>query len=107
MENKNGLSDFENNEELTVTLTLEDDSELECAVLTIFPVEENQYIALLPISDNGEDDDDGEVYLYRFLKQEGDEMELQNIENDEEFEKVSDAFDELLAEEEFDQLFDE
>lgn len=34
--------------QMTVTLTLEDDSELECIVLTTFEAVGNQYIALLP-----------------------------------------------------------
>lgn len=89
-------------EEMTVTLTLDDGSELECAVLTIFPVGEQQYIALVPIEENGEEE--GEVFLYRFNELENDELELLNIEDDEEYERVADAFDELLDEEEFDEM---
>ena len=37
------------NPNATVTLTLDDDSELVCAVLTIFPAGEHKYIALLPL----------------------------------------------------------
>lgn len=92
-------------EQMTVTLTLDDGSELECAVLTIFPVEEQQYIALLPIEEiEGEE---GEVYLYRFHPLENGELELLNIESDEEYEKVADAFDEILDEEEFEEIADE
>ena len=39
------------NESLTVTLTLENDQELECAVLTIFETDGREYIALLPLED--------------------------------------------------------
>ena len=42
----------------TVTLTLDNDEVLECAILTIFPVGGNQYIALLPSLENIEDDDE-------------------------------------------------
>ena len=42
------------NPNATVTLTLDDDSELVCAVLTIFPAGEHKYIALLPLDENGE-----------------------------------------------------
>ena len=35
------------NESLSVTLTLENDEELECDVLTIFETDSRQYIALL------------------------------------------------------------
>ena len=89
-----------------ITLTLDDDSELLCDVLATFPVtvngKEQMYIALLPT----EAGPDGEIYLYRFIE-DGDDIDLQNIEDDEEFDIVSDAFDELLDEEEFDELFDE
>ena len=55
------------NEAITVTLTLENDEELECAVLSIFEAEEREYIALLPLDENG-DNDDGQVFLYRFIE---------------------------------------
>ena len=42
------------NESLTVTLTLDNDEELECAVLTIFESDAREYIALLPLNDDGE-----------------------------------------------------
>ena len=84
----------------TVTLTLDDDTEIVCDVITIFTCGESQYIALLP-QDSGED---GEVYLYGFSETNG-EPELINIEDDEEFERVSDAFDEWLDSEEFDEMY--
>ncbi len=86
-----------------VTLTLDDDSELLCDVLATFPATyngtEQMYVALLP----ADADEDSEIYLYRFIEN-GEEIDIQNIEDDEEFEIVSDAFDELLDEEEFDEL---
>ena len=89
-----------------ITLTLEDDSELLCDVIATFPVTikgtEQMYVALLP-TDAGED---AEIFLYRF-SEDGDEIDIQNIEDDEEFEIVADKFDELLDEEEFDELFDD
>lgn len=93
-------------EEATVTLTLDDGSELECAVLTIFPVQDKQYIALVPLNDE-DDSEEGDVYLYRFTEFENGEIELGNIEEDSEYEMVADAFDELLDSEEFDELFDD
>ena len=38
----------------TITLTLDDDTEIECAILTVFPVEKQEYIALLPLDENGQ-----------------------------------------------------
>ena len=89
------------NESLTVTLTLENDEELECAVLTIFESDGRQYIALLPLDENG-DSDDGQVYLYRFIDNgEDEEPGLENILEDEEFERVSEAFNDWMEEQDF------
>ena len=72
------------NESLTVTLTLENNEELECAVLNIFKADEKEYIALLPLDENG-DNTDGQIYLYRFIDNgEEEEPGLENIEEDEE-----------------------
>ncbi len=89
------------NESLTVTLTLENDEELECAVLTIFETDGREYIALLPLDENG-DNDDGQVYLYRFIDNgENEEPGLENILEDEEFERVSEAFNDWMEEQDF------
>ena len=45
--NQNEEMDLEQ-EEMTVTLTLDDGSEVECVVLTIFEAGDRDYIALLP-----------------------------------------------------------
>lgn len=89
------------NEALTVTLTLDNDEELECAVLAIFESQDQEYIALLPLDENGESDD-GQVYLYRFINNGEDrEPDLENIEDDAEFERVSEAFNEWMDEQDF------
>ena len=89
------------NESLTVTLTLENDEELECAVLTIFETDGREYIALLPLDENG-DNDDGQVYLYRIIDNgEAEEPGLENIIEDEEFERVSEAFNDWMEEQDF------
>lgn len=93
-------------ENSTVTLTLEDDTVVECSILTIFPVNNADYIALLPLDDNGEPNEAGEVFLYRYLETEDEEPVLENIEDDDEYEAVADAFDELLDAAEFDELDD-
>ena len=89
------------NESLTVTLTLENNEELECAVLNIFEAEEKEYIALLPLDENG-DNTDGQIYLYRFIDHgEEEEPGLENIEEDEEFDRVSAIFNEWLDTQDF------
>ena len=92
-------------EEVTVTLTLDDGSELECVVLTIFDAGKREYIALLPM--DGQEAEEGEVYLYRYSEDANGNPSLENIEDDEEYEIVAEAFDELLDEQEFDELVGE
>ncbi len=78
----------------TMTLTLDDDTEVECGVLGIFSVEGlegKEYIALLPLEDET-------VLLYEYQEL-GEEIQLDVIEDDDEFDKVSAAFDELFEDE--------
>ena len=95
----------EEDQEMTVTLTLDDDTEVECVVLTIFKAGEREYIALLPME--GADSEEGEVYLYRYSEREDGAPTLDNIEDDDEYEIVAEAFDELLDEQEYDELVGE
>ena len=88
----------------SITLSLDDGTELNCVVLDIFTVDGKEYIALQP--ENGEEEDDN-VFLYRYIQDEKDEPQLLNIEDDDEFEAVTDAFEELLDSEEYDDMFDE
>lgn len=94
------------NEEVTVTLTLDNDEELECAVLTIYSVGEQEYIALLPLDENGENEE-GDVFIYRYKETEDGEPTLDNIEDDDEYEAAADAFDEWLDEQEFEDIVEE
>ena len=96
------MTDLYNEECDQITLTLEDGTDLVCDVISVFPVNDKNYIALLPSND----DPDAEIFLYRFIEN-GEEIELENIEDDEEFEMVSDAFDEVLDAAEFDEMVGE
>lgn len=91
--------DHEHEEEImdleTMFLTLDDDTEMECGILGVFEVEGlegKEYIALLPLEDET-------VLLYEY-KEAGDEIELNVIEDDDEFDKVSNAFYDMYKEEE-------
>lgn len=86
-------SDFE--EHRTITLTMDDDTEVECAVLTIYPVNQKEYIALLPLDENGQSES-GEVYLYTFSRTENGDPLLANIEDDAEYQAAAEAFDAIL-----------
>lgn len=75
----------------TIYLTLDDDTEMECNILGIFEVEDNEYIALSPIENE-------QVFLYQYEEDE-EGITLINIEDDEEFDIVSEAFYALFLEE--------
>ncbi len=95
-----------NDEEMTVTLDLEDGSSVECAIVTILTVNNQDYIVLLPLDENGENED-GEVWFYRYSENVNDPNEepvLDYIDDDNEYEAVADAFDEFLDTQEFDEI---
>lgn len=96
-------------EEMTVDITLENDEVVTCAVITILEVEGKDYIVLLPLDEEG-NNDDGEVWFYGYKENPDDpneEPELIYIEDDDEYEAVADAFDEYLDSCEFDELIEE
>ena len=78
-----------------VTLTLDDDVEIECAIITTFNMDSTEYIALLPLDENGQNQN-GEVYLYTFERTESGDPVLANIESDEEYNQAAIAFDTVL-----------
>ncbi|MBQ8821265.1 MAG: DUF1292 domain-containing protein [Lachnospiraceae bacterium] len=95
-------------EEMTVELTLDNGEDVTCAIITILEVEGKDYIVLLPLDENG-NNDDGEVWFYGYSENPDDPNEepvLDYIEDDEEYEKVAEAFDEFLDNCEFDELAD-
>ncbi len=78
-------------------LTLDDDTELECEVLGIFEVEDKEYIALLPLEEE-------EVLLYEYVELEDEDFDLLPIEDEKEFELISEAFTALYSDDEFEEL---
>ena len=93
-------------EEMTVELELEDGSSVTCAIVTILTVSDQDYIVLLPLDEEGENED-GEVWFYRYSENPDDPNEepvLDYIEDDDEYEAVAEAFDEYLDAAEFDEL---
>lgn len=93
--------DFEHD---SITLSLDDGTELDCIVLDIFTVDNKEYIALQPEESDEEEDN---VFLYRYIQDDDGEPQLLNIDDDEEFEAVADAFEELLDEQEYEDVFDD
>ena len=97
-------SNTNDDEDMFVTLSLDDDSEVECRILTIFEAGEQDYIALLPLDENGADNAEGQVYIYRYFEDADGNPSLENIDSDDEDEIVSDRFDELLDEAAFNDM---
>lgn len=94
---------LDHDQEMIVTLYLDDNEEVDCTPLHIFEVDGKSYIALLPIEED-EQDEDGDVFIYRYSEKENGEAVLDNIEDDDEYEAAADAFDEWLDTLEFEEL---
>lgn len=74
-----------------VTFDDEDDTEVACSVLDIFECNGREYIAIAPKAEvDGEDE--AEVYFYRY-SEDGEEVKLDDIETDEEWNDVAELFD--------------
>ena len=72
-----------------VTLIDEDGNEQDFEVIEIFEVDGKEYVAIAP--PEGEEDDD-EVMVFRLEVEENGEETLREIEDDEEWNKVADAY---------------
>ena len=95
------LERLEEGDDLFVTLELEDGTEIETQVITIFEVDGQDYIVLIP--EDQVDEEEGEVYIYRYYESEDGEPGLDNIETQEEFDKASEIFDQIVEDGEFDE----
>ena len=95
-----GKKESYEDEEMTVELELEDGTVVNCAIITILTVEAKDYIVLLPLDEDGENED-GEVWFYGYSENPDDPNEEPILE------KVADAFDEYLDSCEFDEIIDD
>ena len=87
---------------MVIPVEMEDGTKIECEVLAIFPVEGKQYIALID-----KDNDDSDIWLYRFVPVGDEEFNIEDIEDDKEFELVEDAFNKMAESAEIDAVIDE
>ena len=90
---ENNTPDNEDTEEVPVyTLTDEEaGEETDYALLAEGVLDDVRYFAMAPA-----DDDDGEEYVILRVTEDGDEMTLASIDDDDEFEKVEDYFNDLF-----------
>jgi|SRR5690554_4553211 len=89
----------------TITLLDESGEQAEFEVLGVITVEDSDYAILVPI-----EDDDDQAYIFRIDTDENGEEVLSQVEDDEEFEMVREAWEtlcedelELDAEDDFDE----
>ncbi|MCY0908151.1 MAG: Holliday junction resolvase RuvX [Sulfobacillus thermotolerans] len=85
-------------EDEIITLTDEDGNEHEFVVVDVIEVEEQDYAILLPI--DTEEDEEAEAVILRLEKDDDGDDVLVDIESEEEWEKVAQAYEELLDEDE-------
>lgn len=102
MSNQN--NNLPDEEDILVTLDMDDGTQVECEILTIFDIGEQDYIALLPLDENGEENEEGTVYIYRYFEDADGNPSLENISDDAEYEAVEERFDELLDEAEYEEI---
>ncbi|MCR5451400.1 MAG: DUF1292 domain-containing protein [Lachnospiraceae bacterium] len=92
----------ENDRDVMVTLTLDDDTELNCEILIIFEVDDQSYIALLPVDDDGNPiDEDGviidepEAILYKYSEEADGSPIIENIVDEEEYDTAAEIFEKI------------
>ncbi len=95
---------IENGEQTTVDVELDGGKIVTCAIMIVLTVDKKDYIVLLPLDENGQNND-GNVWFYEFIQSSPDaEPELGYIADDDEYTKVAEAFDLYLDDAEFDEL---
>lgn len=78
-----------------VVIEFDDETSVECEILGTFDANGKEYVAL--IAQDGSD----EILLYG-VKEDGDDLELIDIEDEEEFQRAAEVLDTLLDEDEED-----
>ena len=83
------------------TLTDEDGNEIEFEVIGQHEMNGQRYVALLPVEDETEEDENGNIdweYVILKLAKDGDEEILVTVDDDDEFDDIADYFDDLFSE---------
>ncbi len=92
-------------DDIRVTLNL-DNKDVECRIITIYEVGEQNYIALMPLDENDKDNANGDIYIYRYEEDENGIPSVENILDDDEYEAAIDRFDEMQDEIMFNEMDD-
>ena len=101
------MSTQDNTEEVeltNITITYEDGTEDDCLILDVFTVEElgdQEYAALLVLPEGYEDSDEdeleGDLFVCRYAEN-GDDISIETIEDEEEEATVQAAYEKILEE---------
>ncbi|HAU31095.1 MAG: hypothetical protein XD78_1794 [Desulfotomaculum sp. 46_296] len=93
------MTNGESEEERIITLVDENGEEEDYEVIDIVEMEDAQYAVLLAVEENADEENEGEVIILKFGKDDTGSDVLVTIEDDEEWERVADAWEEKLVDE--------
>ena len=79
-----------------IDITYEDGTTCSCEVIARFEVNDITYAALLPV-----DDEDSDILVYRYSETSDNDVDLDEITDEDEFNEVADVLDEILDDLEF------
>jgi|GEM_PF-155926 len=87
---------------LVYTLTDEDGNESDFELLGRYDLDGQSYVALAPVeADDGEEEDEGSFIVLKVVMDDDGEESFETIEDDEEFDKIADIFEDQLIGEDF------
>ena len=85
---------MENNELIYIDIKTDEGEDIKCLVVATYCVDEAEYIALAPVDENDEPQDD--IFIYGYEEYD-DGFELLSLDDDE-FDKATEALDAILDE---------
>lgn len=77
-----------------------DDGALDFRILTIFDADRQDYIVLQPMEDVNDACTTDDIFIYRYVLDKDGEPSIENIEDENEWDMVSDYFESLYSESE-------
>ncbi|MBR2765021.1 MAG: DUF1292 domain-containing protein [Blautia sp.] len=88
---KTNVNDYEEVELDAITLTLDDGTEQEFAIVAVFDLGDRDYCAICPIVD-GDIVDEESITFFRY-SEDGEEVTLDEIEDEDEYARVAQEYD--------------
>ena len=88
---------------LIYTLTDEDGDESDFELLGRYDMDDQSYVALTPVIPEDEDDEEGSFIVLKVVVDDDGEESFETIEDDDEFDRIADIFEDQLMGGEFDE----